>query len=203
MVPLSVVATYENGLSGASQVWDADTNSLCVQVFSSPKMPVTVSVYWGSGETPIENLTYESFKLSVNSAGTDAPFIHFNSGRADGSKRYTDNDAEIIWKFNISAYRGLVVAAQLSQNYVLEVSGDGVNFTEVINYSKISSYSANAGTNDGVACVVVGAYEDVEEILYIRLRNTTTRGGWGGAVKSLTFQYLVQDGETLGPDFLK
>ena len=203
MVPLSVVATYENGLSGASQVWDPDTNSLCVQVFSSPKMPVTVSVYWGSGEAPIENLTYESFKLTVNNAGTDAPFLHFNSGGADGSKRYTDNDAEVIWKFNVSAFRGLVVAAQLSQNYVLEVSGDGVNFTEVINYSKISSYSANAGTNDGVACVVVGAYEDVEEILYIRLRNTTTRGAWGGAVKSLTFQYLVQEGETLGPDFLK
>ncbi|MBE6660365.1 MAG: hypothetical protein E7605_03070 [Ruminococcaceae bacterium] len=203
MVPLSVVATYENGLSGASQVWDPDTNSLCVQVFSSPTMPVTVSVYWGSGEAPIENLTYESFKLTVNNAGTDAPFLHFNSGGADGSKRYTDNDAEVIWKFNVSAFRGLVVAAQLSQNYVLEVSGDGVNFTEVINYSKISSYSANAGTNDGVACVVVGAYEDVEEILYIRLRNTTTRGAWGGAVKSLTFQYLVQEGETLGPDFLK
>lgn len=203
MVPLSVVATYENGLSGASQVWDPDTNSLCVQVFSSPKMPVTVSVYWGSGEAPVENLTYESFKLTVNNSGTDAPFLHFNSGGADGSKRYTDNDAEVIWKFNVSAFRGLVVAAQLSQNYVLEVSGDGVNFTEVINYSKISSYSANAGTNDGVACVVVGAYEDVEEILYIRLRNTTTRGAWGGAVKSLTFQYLVQEGETLGPDFLK
>ena len=85
MVPLSVVATYENGLSGASQVWDPDTNSLCVQVFSSPKMPVTVSVYWGSGEAPIENLTYESFKLTVNNSGTDAPFLHFNSGGADGS----------------------------------------------------------------------------------------------------------------------
>ena len=152
---------------------------------------------------PLTNLRYESFKLTVNNAGTDAPYIYFNSGAADGSKRYTDNDAELIWKFNVTAYRGLVIAAQLSQNYVLEVSSDGVNFTEVINYSKISSYSANTGTNDGVACIVVGAYEDVEDILYVRLRNTTKRGGWGGAVKSLTFQYLVEDGETLGPDFLK
>ncbi len=203
MIPLSVVATYENGLSNAAQVWDPETNSLSIQVFSSPKMPVTVSVYWGRDDVPLTNLRYESFKLTVNNAGTDAPYIYFNSGAADGSKRYTDNDAELIWKFNVTAYRGLVIAAQLSQNYVLEVSSDGVNFTEVINYSKISSYSANTGTNDGVACIVVGAYEDVEDILYVRLRNTTKRGGWGGAVKSLTFQYLVEDGETLGPDFLK
>lgn len=203
MIPLSVVATYPNGLSNAAQVWDPETNSLAIQVFSSPKMPVTVSVYWGTEEEPLPNLSFESFKLTVNSSGTDAPYIHYNSGKADGSKRYTDTDAEIIWKFNVTSYRGLVIAVQLSQNYVLEVSGDGVNFTEVINYSKLSSYSASTGTNDGVACIVVGAYEDVEDVLFVRLRNTTKNGAWGGAIKSMTFQYLVEEGETLGPDFLK
>ena len=49
----------------------------------------------------------------------------------------------------------------------------------------------------------MGAYEDVEDVLFVRLRTTTKTGAWGGAIKSMTFQYLVEEGETLGPDFLK
>jgi hypothetical protein len=36
------------------------------------------------------------------------------------------------------------------------------------------------------------------------LRNTSQKGGWGGAVKSFTFQYLVTEGEAeLTPENLK
>jgi hypothetical protein len=46
-----------------------------------------------------------------------------------------------------------------------------------------------------VATILVGSYEDIGGTLYIRLRNTTQKGSWGGAVKSFTFQYLLAEGE--------
>lgn len=202
-VPFDVTVTYGDEIAPAEQIWDAKTNSLIVKVFTTPKLHATVTVGWATSGDSISNLKYDSFKLTVNKTGDDAPFIYSNTGGADGSKRYTDGTAELIWLFDVSDFEGLVIAAQISQNYVLEVSGDGENWTEVVNYAKFSSYNANSGTNDGVSCIIVDAYEDVGGTLYVRLRSSAPRGAWGGAVKSLTFQYLVKDGETHGPNDLK
>ncbi len=202
-VPFDVTVTYGEEIAPAEQIWDAATNSLIVKAFSAPKMHATVTVGWAKGGSTVADMRYDSFQLTVNKTGDDAPFIHSNTGGADGVKRYTDGTAELIWKFHVDDFEGLVIAAQLSQNYILEVSGDCENWIEVVNYAKFSSYNANSGTNDGVSCIIVDAYEDVEDILYVRLRSSAPRGGWGGAVKSLTFQYLVKDGESFGPDNLK
>ena len=93
----------------------------------------------------------------------------------------------------IPAVRTIAVA--LSQNYMLEVSGDGVNWQTVINYRDISTLNASTGTNDGVTCILVGAYANIDSTLYIRLSNANakTNGSWGGAISSFTFQYLVSD----------
>ena len=203
LVPFDVTVTYGDQVAPAEQYWDQTTNSLVVKVFSAPKMHATVTVGWATGGKAVDSLRYHSFKLTVNKFGDDAPFIHSNTGGADGVKRYTDGTAELIWKFNVASFDGLVISAQLSQNYIVEVSGDGENWTEVVNYAKFSSYNANSGTNDGVSCIIVDAYEDVVDTLYVRLRSSAPRGGWGGAVKSLTFQYLARDGETLTAEDLK
>ena len=114
---------------------------------------------------------------------------------ADGKKRYADGQKEIIWKMDVSRFRGLTIAVALSQNYLLEVSGDGVNWQTVINYRDISTLNASTGTNDGVTCILVGAYANIESTLYIRLSNANakTNGSWGGAISSFTFQYLTSD----------
>ena len=202
LVPNDVSVYYGDCVVSAEQVWDAATNSLLIKVFSSPTMHAVVEVAWAKSGDAVETLRYDSFKLTVNQSGDDAPFIFSNTGRADGAKRYTDGTAELIWKFRVDDFEGLVIAAQICQNYILEVSGDGEDWIEVINYAKISTYNAN-GTNDGVACVIAGAYDDVGGTLYLRLRSSTPRSGWGGAVKSLTFQYLVREGERLDKDNLK
>lgn len=201
-VPGDVSVTYNEQMASAEQVWDAATNSLLIKVFSSPTMHATVEVVWTKGGDAVKTLQYESFRLNVNQSGDDAPFIFYNTGKADGAKRYTDGKAELIWKFDVDKFEGLVIAAQISQNYILEVSGDGVEWIEVINYAKISSYTAS-GTNDGVSCVIVGAYDEIGETLYLRLRSSMPTAGWGGAIKSLTFQYLVEDGEHLSKEDLK
>ena len=55
--------------------------------------------------------------------------------------------------------------------------------------------NASTGTNDGVTCILVGAYANINSTLYIRLSNANakTNGSWGGAISSFTFQYLVSD----------
>jgi hypothetical protein len=193
--PRDVLAVYKTGEALTEQIWDEATRTLTIRVFTTPKNPATVTVNWDKNGKTLTDMGYKSITLTSNNNGTDAPYIHYSTGKADGTKRYTDDAAEIIWKFDIDDFRGLVVGVQLSQNYILEVSGDGESWTEVINYSKISSYRTDGGTNDSVATILVGSYEDIGGTLYIRLRNTAQKGGWGGAVKSFTFQYLLAEGE--------
>jgi hypothetical protein len=193
--PRDVLAVYKTGDTLTEQIWDEATRTLTIRVFTTPTMPATVTVNWVKDGRTLTGMGYKSIKLTSNANGTDAPYIVKNTGKSNASMRYTDDANEIVWKFDIDDFRGLVVGVQLSQNYILEVSGDGENWTEVINYSKISSYRTDGGTNDSVATILVGSYEDIGGTLYIRLRNTTQKGSWGGAVKSFTFQYLLAEGE--------
>ena len=193
--PRDVLATYKTGDTLTEQIWDEATRTLTIRVFTTPTKPATVTVNWSKDGQALDNMSYKSIKLTSNTNGSDAAFIVKNTGKSNGNMRYTDDAAEIVWKFDIDDFRGLVVSVQLCQNYVIEVSGDGENWTEVINYSKISSYKADGGTNDSVATILVGSYEDIGGTLYIRLKNTTAKGAWGGGVKSLTFQYLLAEGE--------
>jgi hypothetical protein len=193
--PRDVLAVYKTGDTLTEQIWDEATRTLTIRVFTTPTMPATVTVNWVKDGRTLTGMGYKSIKLTSNANGTDAPYIVKNTGKSNASMRYTDDANEIVWKFDIDDFRGLVVGVQLSQNYILEVSGDGESWTEVINYSKISSYRTDGGTNDSVATILVGSYEDIGGTLYIRLRNTTQKGSWGGAVKSFTFQYLLAEGE--------
>ena len=202
--PRDVLAVYKKGDTLTEQIWDETTRTLTIRVFTTPKNPATVTVNWSKSGQTLEDMSYKSFKLATNSAGADADYIVKNTGKTNSTIRYTDDAAEIVWKFDIDDFRGLVVGVQLSQNYILEVSGDGETWTEVINYSKISSYRADGGTNDSMATILTGSYEDIGGTLYIRLRNTSQKGSWGGAVKSFTFQYLATEGEAeLTPENLK
>ncbi|MBE6620347.1 MAG: hypothetical protein E7625_03165 [Ruminococcaceae bacterium] len=206
MVPTVSSVSFDGNDTRAEQIWDPETNSLVIRTFSSPSKYATVTVAWRENTEPLHDVAYKSFKVDVNSSGADASLIHVNTGGADGKKRYCDGKSEIIWKMDVSRFRGLTIAVALSQNYMLEVSGDGVNWQTVINYRDISTMNATTGTNDGIACILVGAYANINSTLYIRLSNANakTNGSWGGAIKSFTFQYLVSDeSETLTIEDLK
>ena len=195
MVPTVASVAFDGRNTRCEQIWDPETNSLLIRTFASPTKHATVTVAWRADAEPLGNVTYKSFKVNVNSSGEDASLLHVNTGGADDKKRYADGQKEIIWKMDVSRFRGLTIAVALSQNYLLEVSGDGVNWQTVINYRDISTLNASTGTNDGVTCILVGAYANIESTLYIRLSNANakTNGSWGGAISSFTFQYLTSD----------
>jgi hypothetical protein len=121
----------------------------------------------------------------------DEKYIVENTGSANGATRFCDKDAKIVWAFDTKDYEGLIVSVAVLNNYIVEVSGDGKKFTTVADYSKFSSTRA-VGTNDGVVTIVADAYPEVGDTLYIRLRNTDPSQGWGGAIKSFTFQHIVE-----------
>lgn len=190
-VATSATVVYDGGEALSMHTVDEKTNSLLVKVISTPTAPATVKICWEKNGTPLKDTAYEGFNISVNQTGMDEKYIVSNTGAANGTSRYCDRDAKIVWAFDVSQYNGLIVSAAVVNNYVIEVSGDGKNFTKVADYSQFTSTRAT-GTNDGVVSILVDAYADVEETLYIRLRNTDPSQGWGGAVKSFEFQYVVE-----------
>ncbi len=192
MVATKVTVSYESGSeTSAAQVWDASSNSLLITPISTPTSPATVTVTWEAGGTPIRSMVYESFTILTNASGEDAPYLIENSAAATASMRVCDNSGLLIWKFDISEYEGLVISAAIVQNYILEVSGDGEDFDRVADYSKMSIARAT-GTNDAVCAIIPNAHAGIDDTVYIRLRNTNASLGWGGAIKSFTFQYLVK-----------
>lgn len=192
MVATEVTVRYGDGTTTkAVQRWDSATNSILVTPMSTPTSPATVSITWEKGGKPIKETAYKSFVISTNAKGNDAQYIVSNSAAANDSMRICDKSGIIVWKFDISEYEGLVVSANIVQNYLLEVSGDGDDYDRVADYSKISIERAT-GTNDAVATILADAYEAVGDTLYVRLRNTNPAMGWGGAIRSFTFQYIVE-----------
>ena len=193
MVATEVAVSYGSGATvKAAHRWDAQTSSILVQPISTPTDPVTVIITWESGATPVTNTMYESMTILTNASGEDAAYIVENSAAASASMRYCDKSGMIVWKFDVSQYDGLLVSAALCQNYILEISPDMEDFDRVADYSKMSIVRSEGG-NDSVTTIVVDAQEQIGDTLYIRLRNTNASMGWGGAVKSFTFRYIVEE----------
>ena len=193
LYPVEVTTDYGNGnLQSAATRWDAATNSLLVNVYTIPTNPATVTVTWGDKAHLISNKVYAlAAEYSVKQNGTDTPFIVENTSQANGSNRYCDKDAYIIWRFDVSDYDGLQVEVSLSSNYVLQISPDGQNWQTVADYSKLSDVRAS-GTNSTLVNISAAAY-DVSDTLYLRLSNTSPTGSWGGAVSKIAFYQLVNE----------
>ena len=193
MVATEVTVRYGDGTTTkTAHLWDSKTNSIVVTPISTPTTPATVSITWVKGGTPVKNTTYKSFVISTNAKGTDAEYIISNSAQANDSMRYCEKSGILIWKFDISEYEGLVVSAAVVQNYILEISGDNDDYDRVADYSKISMTRAT-GTNDAVVTILTDAYTAVSDTLYVRLRNTNPSLDWGGAIRSFTFRYIVEE----------
>ena len=190
LYPTAVTATYGSLTVRAASAWDESTHSLLVSVYSTPTNHALVRVTWGGAGDRIGDSAFTlAASYTVNSAGTDAPFIVSNTGSANGSNRYCDKDGVIVWKFDVSSYENLQLAISVVNNYILEVSDDGENWIEVADYSKISSTRAS-GTNQSVVTVSTAAL-GIGSDLYVRLRNTNPNAGWGGAVSLFEFYELT------------
>ncbi len=187
-VPTRVTAVDSKGRSivPATQ-WDAVSHSLLVQAFATPTNPITITVEWGDG-TPVASSQYEAFSFAVNSANEDKPYIVRNTSGASASNRYTDGEAELVYRFDLSNYQASLFALSLCANYLIEVSDDGEHWTTAVDFSRESPVRATA-LNTAIRAINPGDY-GIRDTFYLRMRNTDVQGGWGGQLSNITVQYL-------------
>ena len=148
---------------------------------------MTVNVHWGT-EASVGSAAYEYFKLAVNNADQDKPYIVRDTSSARDNCRYTDGDAELVYRFDISDYQSSLFALAVYSNYLIEASPDGETWFTAADFSAESPTRATA-LNTAVRVVNPADYGITDEI-YIRLRNTDPSEGWGGALTEITVQYL-------------
>ena len=174
-------------MTAARAGWDAATRSLLVQAFTTPTNPVTVNVRWGA-ENLISDTQYQYFIIPVNNSDQDKPYIVHNTSGARDHCRYTEGDAELVYRFDISDYQSSLFALSLCSNYLIEASPDGENWTTVVDFSAESPVRAVA--SNPATRVINPADFDITDEIYIRMRNTDPAGGWGGTLSQITVQYL-------------
>jgi hypothetical protein len=164
--------------------WDASTSSLLLQ-FEGAVSGVAVEVTWLGNETDISNEKMNNrIVIPTNSSNFDAAYIHKNTAFANDSLRYADGAAELIYKFNINEFSNPTITLQVLQNYLIDVSADGVNYTVTHDYSLINPVHLTTGGNDVLLIFDPDDYS-AEQEFYIRIRNTDPTKGWGGSVRTL------------------
>lgn len=182
--PQSVTATCEGKNITPHIKWDASTSSLLIQ-FEGSVSGISVEVTWSGNETDITNEKLQNrIVIPTNSSNLDAAYIFKNTAFANESLRFADGAAELIYKFNINEFTNPTFTLQVLQNYLIDVSADGVNYTVTHDFSLINPVHLTTGGNDVLLTFDPDDYGAAAEF-YIRIRNTDPAKGWGGSVRTL------------------
>ena len=182
--PQSVTAMCEGKKITPYIKWDASTSSLLLQ-FEGSVSGISVEVSWSGNETDISNEKLQNrIVIPTNSSNLDAAYIYKNTAFANDSLRFADGAAELIYKFNINEFTNPTFTLQVLQNYLIDVSADGVNYTVTHDFSLINPVHLTTGGNDVLLTFDPDDYGAAAEF-YIRIRNTDPAKGWGGSVRTL------------------
>ena len=127
--------------------------------------------------------------VKTNNKNEDVEFIVFNTAGVNDSLRFCDKERQLIYMFDISGMLTADFAFHVFQNYILEVSADGKNWTIVADYSQGGTIPhLTTGGNNKTILINPFAY-DCEQVCYVRLRNTDISKGNGGSISQITLNY--------------
>ncbi len=194
--PASLEITDENGKTYPvlGYFWDAKHNS-CLIKMDGNKNSVTLKVTWGKKQIDLgvssKVFVEEIYKTNQND-NEDVDFIEPEStASANHGVRFCDGALQLIYKFDLFEYDTPLFRFNISQNYILEISSDKKQWTIIADYSQ-------GGTRDRV---VNGANAEtfsidpsdygLDDVMYVRLRNTDTVSGFGGAISSFSIRHLI------------
>lgn len=173
--------------------YEEETNSIFF-LFDGGMDPITITIEWGTDKNAIPDMSGGLGEVNIltNSSGNDEKYLIKNTAGVNSGVRYCDNDGELIYKFDIHEYDHPVYQIYISQNYIIEVSGDGQNWTMIADYSQGGTVErVTNADNATVVNVDPATYKQIGSDLYIRIRNTTTSGGHGGAVSRIVIRHLT------------
>jgi len=125
--------------------------------------------------------------IPVNNKNLDAAYIYQNTAFANDSLRFADGDTQLVYRFNLADFSNPDFTLEVFQNYLIDVSADGVHYTVTHDYSLIDPSHPRTGGNNVLVTFDPDDYGAQTEF-YIRIRNTDPSTGWGGSVRLLVIR---------------
>ena len=130
---------------------------------------------------------YSSSTYACNSENQDKPFIYKNYGATLAYCRYADGFTTIMYKFDIHTKYEPVIDFTIGNDYMIEISPDGKEWTKVYNWLDEHD-TCRDRSNESVFTIDPYEYE-VYDICYIRFSDPSTSDGCGPCLTKLTFSY--------------
>ena len=122
----------------------------------------------------------------ANSSAADASFLVKNTAGANEKHRYCDAAREVVYKFDLATYPNAFVVLEVCQNYLVQVSPDNQNWTTVQNYEVASGKRISSDKNAVQIGISALRWAPSASEMYIRIANTDTTSGFGGAISGFT-----------------
>lgn len=177
------------------QVWDSKTSSLLL-IIDGFAQQTDVTVAWGTTPVPDgQNIYFIEEKVKVNNLNQDAKYLIENTANANDGLRFCDNTGRLVYKFDISEHPDVKFMLSISQNYIVEVSANGTDWTMIADYSQGGTVEH---IKDGGNATILNIYPSqygITEDFYFRIRNSDTSQGWGGSLSLIQWRYQVTEEE--------
>ena len=178
-------------------VYDEKSHSVLL-MFDGSTTPQKVTVTFGSDKDAMDynNTQYAEAVILTNDQDQDKDYLIHNTASANSGVRYCDNAGVLVYKFDLYDYEQASYFFNISQNYIFEISGDGENWTLIADYSEGGKVDRITNADNAtIISIYPELHEQLDKELYVRLRNTSTVGGHGGAISRITIRYTVDEAD--------
>lgn len=163
-------------------------------------------------ETPVEDYASDKFDATpyqndsylvkwVHIAGRevldpDAEFIVSNTSVVSDAKigRCCDRQKEIIYRFDLEQYSDAVVVLDICQNYLIQVSRDGMSWITVRNSELALGKKVGYKGGASKVGIVASDWLDGAGAMYVRVADADTADGYGAVLSKITI-YHTGDAE--------
>ena len=172
-------------------------------MFDGNANPQEVTVTFGNDKDAIasNNTQYDEKSILTNDENQDKNYLIQNTAGVNSGVRYCDNDGVLVYKFKLDEFNNPAYYFNISQNYIFEISGDGQNWTMIADYSEGGKVDRITNADNAtIITIYPDQYDQLDDVLYVRLRNTAPVGGHGGAISRITIRYTVTGGNAPAVD---
>ena len=191
--------------------WGGTINQIDICSYKEGTAPEATSLddSQGTPNYPSADMVETAVSVAVNGYGEDEEYLFENTASANETRRYADGNSYFIYRIEIRDLVSPKIALKIAQNYLVEISSNGQDWIEVVDFSKTSeyqdlynqylgtaefdSYFASSGDyigGENMTDIVIDPYEyEIYGALYIKISDCITSAGWGGALELLTISY--------------
>lgn len=135
-------------------------------------------------------LNYYRRTVKTNSSNLDLDYYYEGNAGSNSGVRFCDLHNYAIYAFDLTGTSDFEIAMNISQNYLVEVSGDLNDWIEVADYSQDGTIPHIAGGSNATRLKLRAADYGLDgSLFYICIRNCYPDQGHGGAISQFTISY--------------